>query len=665
VYNVTWDAVWNVRTATHLDGWSAEFEIPFNTLRFTHEGEEGFTWGINFRRYISRKHETDEWVMVPRSERLQISQWGHLRGTRTITQRLHLALLPYLSGTSAFRTATLQQGSESEVWMDGGVDVKLGVTRNSTIDATINPDFGQVEVDQSVLNLTVFETLFPEKRPFFLEGSQLFAFGSTVDNTSLPLFFSRRIGRKPVGSATVSAPPGGLVEENPQTTTIFGAAKFTGRSESGLSVGALAAVTAEEDAIIEDSLGRRSEIRTERRAGYSVLRLKREIAGTSWIGGIASLVSRDGLASSGAGGVDWSLRVGNGTHTIDGYLAMSVVPAGDRSSEGYAARVLISRISSEHWLYTTAYEVFTKRFEINDAGFFAQPRDHGGYVQLLYRENFARSPFRRYSIALNPEYRWNLQGLKTHRAVNTEVAFEFVNFWITTLRHTLTLPAYDDDQRGVLLPYLRSASQDIVLTARSDERKPLSGSLTLGAGFDQRSRSSIYSVLDLKIRPVPWCEVSPYLLWQRVRGEETGVFSGGSIVTSEGRNVFADRALDQLDLALRGLVTFSTTMSLQFFTQALIARADYEAYRLHTGERGFIDPTVAVANHDFNFVTLNANVLLRWEFLPGSAAYLVWTQERSGVTDVYRTAFGRRIGDAFKLPHEDAIVLKVSYWIPL
>jgi hypothetical protein len=210
IYDITWDAVRDVQTRGFLDGWSAEFAILYSALRFSEFTGEDYVWGINLRRYIGRKGEIDEWVMVPRSERAQISKWGKVNGIRDIRPPLHLNLAPYVSGQSSFQTATSAWPSHSDYDAAGGLDLKYGLTQNFTIDVTINPDFGQVEVDQAVLNLTVFETLFPEKRPFFIEGSQLFAFGTTNDNTSLPLFFSRRIGRRPSGNSTVTTPPGGL-----------------------------------------------------------------------------------------------------------------------------------------------------------------------------------------------------------------------------------------------------------------------------------------------------------------------------------------------------------------------------------------------------------------------------------------------------------------------
>ena len=673
VYDISWDAVWSVKTRTYLDGWSAEMRIPFNALRFVQQKDRELEWGMNFRRYISRKHETDEWVMVPRTERLQISRWGHLRGLREISPPLHLSIAPYISSTSTFQSALTSRSAESDHKLLGGFDLKYGVTRNFTLDATVNPDFGQVEVDQAVLNLTVFETRYPEKRPFFVEGSQLFTFGAGVDNTSLPLFFSRRIGKRPTGAFSISAPVSGSIGENPLVTTILGAAKVSGRSNGGLALGALAALTDEERAVTKDSTGHTSSVRTEPRGSYNVVRIKQDFAGDSWVGGIATTASRENLLPSFSGGVDWNVRLDNGGYTVDGYLAgaRSASTAVDR--DGSSGRLLVSRIAAEHWFYTTSYDFSSRYFNPNDIGFFAQPHDHGGYVQLLYRENFAAGMFRRYSFALNPEYRWNWDGVLTHAVFNAQFVGDFVNFWLGQFVYTYQHPAYDDAERGIIGTYKRPAGHSFLWYLDSDERKNFSANLTMTYSLDALRKRVFSAQLGMKLRPASWMELSPVVFYYRARNEEAWVFPYGSIssLTGTSNSLFGDRDIDQLDLELRGIVTFTRNLSLQFFSQVFLARGKYTNYRRllsstelipHAPPAAFLqDPNT---NPDFNEITLNANVLLRWEYLPGSTIYLVWTQGRFDDSGTYASGFGQRLRDTFSIAHEDVLLLKVSYWLP-
>lgn len=672
VYDITLDMVWSVKTATFLDGWSAEFEIPFNALRFAEQAGGQMEWGINFRRYISRKHETDEWVMVPRSERLQISRWGRMEGLKSITPPLHLNLSPYLSGTSTFHPSNLPWSSRSDQLFRGGLDLKYGITRNFTLDGTVYPDFGQVEVDQAILNLTVFETLYPEKRPFFVEGSQLFTFGAGVDNTSLPLFFSRRIGKPPTGADTVwrSISRGGSVKENPLVTTILGAAKLSGRSSSGLSVGALTAATDEEHAVVRDSAGRGSSFRTEPRGAYNVVRFKQDFKGDSWIGAIATAVSRENLSPALSGGLDWNVRFADGAYTTDGYISGAHSSAA-LNRDGLAGRVLISKIAAEHWLYTTSYDFSSRYFNPNDIGFFAQPRDHGGYVQLLYRENFAPGIIKRYSIAVNPEYRWNWDGVNTHALINTEFTGEFTNFWVGSAKYTYMHPAYDDAERGIIGIYKRPADHSMELSLTTDQRKSISGSLTGTLDMDVRGKRSVAALAALTIRPASWMELTPVVLYARTRNEEAWVFRGGNVIDTAVSalpfSVFGDRDVDQLDTELRGIVTFTRDLSLQFFTQVFLARGRYINYRRLVNSTNLVayPPLGTFQGADFNEITFNANVLLRWEYMPGSTLYLVWTQGRFDDSGKYATGFRQRFNDAFAVPHEDVLLLKISYWLPL
>jgi hypothetical protein len=668
IYDITWDAVWNVKTQVYMDGWSLEFKIPYNALRFAEQEDGLYEWGINFRRYISRKHETDEWLMVPRREKLQVSKWGHIEGIRDIHPPLNLSLIPYVSSTSTFETATSAGPNSSDHKTAAGVDLKYGLSRNFTLDATFNPDFGQVEVDRAVLNLTVFETGYPEKRPFFIEGAQLFSYGVSIDNSPLPLFFSRRIGKRPTGAFSVSPPPGGTVEENPLVTTILGALKLTGHSQSGLSLGAIASATGEETAVVRDAAGNRTAVTTEPRGTYDVVRMKQDIRGNSYIGGMATLASRDHTLPAVSGGLDWNLRLAEDAYTFDGYVAgaRSSTTAGPR--DGSAGKLLFARIAAEHWLYTASFNFFSRAFNDNDIGLFNQPHDRGGSLEVDYRENFADAPLRRYTLAFSPQYRWNWDGIRTLALVEAGALLEFTNFWKTTFDYKVNLPAEDDAERGIIGTYQRPIAHAAKVEITTDERQNISAAFTPGYQFDERRKTSLSASLDLTVRPVSWVELTPMMYVERTRNEEAGVFQNGLIATGmlggSVYSLFGDRDVDEFDFALRGIVTFARDLSLQFYTQILLARGRYQNYRLLVGSSEFLPQPAPSPGYDFNQIVFNANLLLRWEYLPGSELYLVWTQGRAGDSGDPSVGFGERFGDTFKLPHEDVVLLKMSYWLP-
>ena len=666
VYDLTWDAVWSVQTRRHRNGWSAEFAIPWNALRFA---SNAYHWGINFRRYISRKKETLEWAMVPRSETYAIPRWGMVQGLDGIQPPLHLEVTPYVSATRTMTTGQTPGGAPAGTEYGYGADIKYGLSRNFTLDATFNPDFGQVEVDQSVLNLTVFETRFPEKRPFFVEGAQMFTFGGSVDNTPLTLFFSRRLGRQPRFANTVPFAYGNTVQENPQLTTILGAVKVTGRTADGLSVAALSSVTDEEFARITPPGQPGFAVRTEPRATYTVARVKQEWHDGSWLGGMATVAAFHHGRPALSGGVDWNARVFDGSYTVDGYLAGVRAASGD----GAAGRMLVSRLNAEHWITTASYDFSGKHFNPNDLGFFAQPHDHGGYVQAVYRENLAEGLFRRYTFALNPEMRWNWAGIRTHALVRGDAVGEFSNFWFGMLTVERALPAFDDEERGIIGLYRRPGNTVVSATVETDDRHALSATAVAGYKHEDDGAWTWYGSAALTIRPSAWMELNPGISYQRTRDERAWVYPDGSVldaaVAPARFSVFGTRDLQLLDLSLHGIITFTRTLSVQFFTQVFLTRGGYgEFFRLLPS--GTLTPygyrgDASYYSHDFNAVTLNANVLLRWEYLPGSTVYLVWTQARYGNNGLYGLGLMQGFKEVLQLPREDVLLLKGSYWFSL
>jgi hypothetical protein len=503
-------------------------------------------------------------------------------------------------------------------------------------------------------------------------------FGSSVDNTPLSLFFSRRIGKQPTGSPYVTAPPGGSVDDNPQVTTILTAAKVSGRTNGGFSLGAMTAATGEMDAVTVDSAGSKSRIRTEPRGSYNVVRAKQEFDGGSWLGGIGTLAVRDGMSPGFSGGADWNVHFGGSAYTLDGYVAGAhsstgrVLTDGSTGSDGAAGRLLFSRIAAEHWFYTGSIDFYSRYFNCNDIGFFAQPHDYGDYVQLIYRENFGTGMLRRYVFSFVPATRWNWDHVLTTSTAELTFTGEFLNFWKPAVIYDIYLPAYDDEERGIIGTYRRPAGHSITAQVQTDPRANVFATLSGTYAFNEKGKKSWTGSLGLSVRPVSWVELNPTVLWLRSRKEEAWVYPGGNVsdpaVSPSPFSVFADRDVDEADMELRGTVTLSKDFSLQFFSQILLARGIYRDYRRFNGDTPVpydypSNPAFVSAN--FNEAILNANLLLRWEYLPGSTLFLVWTQGRSGDSGDYGNGFGTRFRDTFTLPHEDVLVLKISYWLPL
>jgi hypothetical protein len=301
----TWNAVWEVATSIDAEGWSAEFYIPYYVMRFSPQDE--YTWGLNVERHISRKQERTHWNLMQKDQPGLVSQFGNLHGIRDIDPPLHLEYVPYAMGRS------IVDGG-ADYFGNAGVDLRYGVTSSLSLNATVNPDFGQVEADPAQLNLTAFEDFFSEQRPFFVEGASIFETGD------FDLLYSRRIGRRP---GYFSVPEDAVEEDRPEATTILGALKLTGKTEGKTAFGLLQAVTAPEYADINRN-SVRDEYRIEPLTNYLVGRVRQDVFdGTSGVGLFASSVHRRDGQSAYVGATDWDLRFREDIYNLTGTLAAS------------------------------------------------------------------------------------------------------------------------------------------------------------------------------------------------------------------------------------------------------------------------------------------------------------------------------------------------------
>ncbi|MBE0557699.1 MAG: carbohydrate binding family 9 domain-containing protein, partial [Proteobacteria bacterium] len=300
--DVSWDVVWEGKTAVTDSGWSAEMRIPFAVLRFPPAGKQ--EWGIQFIRTIERNRERQMWALILKSESGVVSRFGHLEGIEGISPQISIEVLPYVVGSTRSLASPIGLQESPDYSMSAGLDLKFKPSSEWAIDATINPDFGQVEADPAVLNLSTFETFYPERRPFFVEGSQILRFTTFGGDFGPGLYYSRRIGK----ALSVDAPDGGYVLEDPRFVTILGAAKVSGRMANGVSVGILEAVTREEHAVVVDSLGNQEEVQVEPLANYGLVRVRKDVLENSNVGMIATAVSKQRQIPAITGGLDWNLK---------------------------------------------------------------------------------------------------------------------------------------------------------------------------------------------------------------------------------------------------------------------------------------------------------------------------------------------------------------------
>jgi len=656
----SWDPVWELQTKITDKGWVAEIKIPFAVLRYRALSIDSTdnVWGINFIRIISRKQETDRWAFSPKKESGFISRFGHLTGLLHLPEPKRIEALPFMIGKQSYIPATLYQSRNQQFQPNAGLDLKYGLASNFTIDATVNPDFGQVEADPAVLNLSTFETFYPEKRPFFIEGTQILHFTTFGGDFGPGMFYSRRIGRA-ISESEVSVGEGGRIVDIPQRTTILGAAKLTGKTEGRLSVGVLEAFTQEAKAVVADSAGKESEQVLEPFAHYNVIRLKQDIMENSNVGMMLTSVAKNSRSPAFTNGYDWNLKFGRNAYSLIGFLALSdrTNPEGERVT-GSAGKMAFSKIAGEHWLWTLSTDYTSKKYNINDVGFFLSPNDVGGVGTLTYKEDAPAKVLRNYNIGFTLHGRQNFDAVNLDRAAQVNAVLLFSNYWRMSFSAGADEGLYDPrETRGNGL-YRRPVGYSSDFQVSTDYRNPIVLSFEQTIGLDDKRTRRAESKAEIQLRPLSWMEWYIDPGYRRTRNQEAWVMNDGLF------SVFGDRSTDEYNLTLRSTITFTRELTLQLYTQVFLAKGHYENYRLLVGTSDFMAPGKSY-QYDFNEHFLNTNLVLRWEYLPGSTLFLVWSQARSGGNQDYFTGFGRDFRDTFSIPPSNVILLKASYWLSI
>ncbi|MEX0737170.1 MAG: DUF5916 domain-containing protein, partial [Bacteroidota bacterium] len=491
----SWDAVWDVETAITDQGWIAEYKIPFQALRFS--GEDTKEWGLQIIRNIARDSEVQHWALIRRSESGWVSRFGHLTGIENIAPPSGVQIIPYGVASGRFLPKSPAYPEGREFASDAGFDLKYQHGSGLTIDATFNPDFGQVEADPAELNLSTFETFYPEKRPFFVEGSQIIRFTTFGGPTGPGLFYSRRIGR----AVSIEAPTGGYVEHQPRFATILGAAKISGKTASGLSIGVLEAVTREETAILVDRFGVKREAVVEPLANYSLVRLRQDFSGNSNVGMMLTSVNREGRLPAWTTGVDWNLKFQESMYRMDGFWAGSRTTgfAGQRM-DGSAGKMNFSKDGGEHWRGYVSFDYTSKRYNINDIGFFRRPNDYGWQAQLLYRDDEVTDLKRIYNISTGWHLRRNFDGAELIHSIDLKGYVLLPGYWEMELEGQINEGKHDDrETRGRRL-YHKPGTWSLNYFLETDNREPIVGELGLEIGRDTRKGRWFGAGLELELK---------------------------------------------------------------------------------------------------------------------------------------------------------------------
>ncbi len=629
----SWDPVWTRATQVRDDGWSAEMRIPFSQLRFSPGDAQ--VWGVHLQRHVHRLQERTVFPFIPTLERGGPSRYAHLDGISGIEPGRRLELLPYVTGRGEYLELSTPSGitfgnpyrTGSDEFGDAGVDLKYRLTSNVTLDATVNPDFGQVELDPSVINLSDFETRYEERRPFFVEGADIFNFseGGPMGSTGRPpqLLYSRRIGRAPQGSLPSSA----VFSDVATTTTILGAAKVTGRTRNGWSLGLLAALTGEEKARYVDASQVRSEAVVEPMTNYLVGRVRRQVnGGATRFGVIAASVNRS-LSGTGmdarlhsaaySGGVDFTHEWANRAYRFSTAFTASYVEGDSaaitrtqRSSTRYYQRPDADHLDldtgagslggyygmvdlvkqSGAFTWKGAMSLSSPGYEVNDLGF------QSASDRVMFDTNFQYSQpnpgrfFRNWNVRWSPDGTWNYAGDRVHAEVNGNINFQLLNYWGAGARLAYN-PRNDDDRLTRGGPIARTPQRwGGTANLNSDSRRPVVGRFNYDWQRDEAGgwRHNFGLNLSANISERIGVRFGPGLE-RRLETAQfvTSVADALDSLNFGRRYVFADLEQTTLSLETRVDLTLSPDISLQLYLEPFISTGDYEGLKGLARPRSF------------------------------------------------------------------------------
>ncbi|HEX7283549.1 MAG TPA: DUF5916 domain-containing protein [Vicinamibacterales bacterium] len=695
----SWDAVWDVQVERDGDGWRAEFKIPFSQLRFNNLS--GGPVGFAVIREVGRLAETVTWPLLSRNANGFVSQFGEMRGLRMAGSPKKLELLPYT--VADLRTqpdeASNPLSNPRDPGAAAGLDMKYSVTPGLTLTATANPDFGQVEADPAVVNLDAFETFFPERRPFFVEGSGTFRFNMDCnDGNCTGMFYSRRIGRAPQGSPELAEDE---YSKQPDTATIIGAGKLTGRI-GGFSIGALTALTAREDAEIASSASLNTRDYTvEPMTSYTVLRARKEFTNQSSLGFMTTATNRQNDAATSflsdnayAGGIDYDWRL-SPMYSISGYLAAShiagtpeaitrlqentvhgyqrpdadyvAVDTGATSLSGHAGSLSVGKIAGETIRFSSFVGYKSPGFDTNDLGFMrrADERNQSNWIQW---RNFRPGKYvRTRNFNINQYQGWNFGGDRIYSGGNINSHWTFTNYYSIGGGFNLDAAPFRDRVTRGGPGVLGNPGRNIWYYLNTDNRKALQFFYNGGhwADSENSARHDINPGINWRATSSISLNIS---LRYFINGDESQWVENETLEDGATRYVFGRIDQKTVSFPTRFNYTMTPTLSLQVYAEPFVSAGDYTNYKELVDGRAdrYEDryrPYDYAGNANFNIRSFRATNVLRWEYQPGSTVFVVWQQNKSDSQEYGDFRFGRDFRGVFSAETNNTFLVKFSYWL--
>jgi hypothetical protein len=710
-----WNAVWDGKVSHDQKGWYAEMRIPLSQLRYSSANVQ--VWGLHVWRWINRLQEESDWEPQSSTGPGILYLFGELHGIEGLQKSKRFELMPYSVGKlKTFKKEPENPYTKSGKSWDGalGLDAKIGVSSNFTLDLTINPDFGQVEADPSVMNLTAFESFFEEKRPFFLEGKNIFNFD--VDDFSL--FYSRRIGQSSGYDPEIKDKE---YKKMPDNTAIYTAEKFSGKTANGLTVGVIHSITAEEKAKITTAAGEHKEV-VSPITNYLVGRIQKDFdKGNTVLGGIVSSVKRlttnphfdDLNRTATTGGLDFLHYWKDKEYFVDVKLTGSQIHGKSAallevqqssahyfqrpdaayldfdstmtSMSGFGGKIKIGKGSKGLWRYSTELNWKSPGLELNDLGYMPIADLIKQVNNVSYFVNQPVSIFRTYNISLSEVNSWNFGGNYLGSNANLNFYYELKSQWGGNFN----------------LGYGSKSLDTRLLRGGNAVKAPpsWSASMSFHSDWSKRMAFSIYATQSISeqkscyhgqwfgagvsLRPINTFKLSMNLNYTNVQDEWQYVDMKN--VDNKNHYVLAKADQQSLGLTFRADYHISPELSIQYYGSPFAASAKFSNFKEANQTRSnnyseqfssFSSPklignnyqlaqNVEIENPDQTFAEFKSNFVIKWEYRPGSSLYLVWSGQKSEDLDFQANSLGssfRRLNDLFA---NNLFLVKFNYWFSI
>jgi hypothetical protein len=709
-WDTNWDAVWEGKVAIEDSMWTIEMKIPFSQLRFSNQREQ--VWGMHIWRWIDRLDEEDQWKLIPIDAPAMVYIFGELRGIEDIPRKRHFEIMPFVAARY------LKSGSKADRF-GFGLDGKAALSSNFTLDYTVLPDFGQVEADPSVLELSTYEVFYDEKRPFFLEGNAILDYSSGNDL----LFYSRRIGHFPSYTPVINQTESSV--NMPSGTSILNALKVTGKNKSGFSMGIINSLTSKEYAeiITGDNV---DKMTIEPFSDYFIGRVKQDFnKGNSYIGGMATSVFRsikdENLQflpdRALVGGIDLMHTWSNRMYFIDFKSFYSNIQGSEEAITRLqtSARHLYQREDAD---YITPDSLATEMsgwggqikggkqsgkfrasatvswrspgVDLNDVGYLRDADLITQRLDLRYQVNKPVSILRNYYFTLSQRLDWTFGRDNIYNIMNLHGFFKFKNFWDVHLDFVRNFDRLDTRQlRGG--PALRTDPyfiSEIFFQTNSNKK------VFIGAGADKKwVDGKVAGAIDYTLY-LQWKLSNRLTFTSRTNYEvltDNNQYIDKTDFSASRRYIVGKIDRKTLYTTLRVEYFISPEFSLQFYGSPYASIGKFrEIYRVtdpyahrpvnrysllktlavndgkyYLDENGDGKSDYYIWNPDFNFQEFRSNFVLRWEYKAGSTVYLVWSHNRSNYENQYNADILDSFGGISGLTPYNLFMLKLSYWFSL